>query len=150
MLIMGEVNLIFMMIGLTLAGMAVSFMPRVREMAGSYETGEYIFLIFCIAIGATTDIDSFLQQAAGLTAFMGSILLGTLLVHSLLARIFKVDADTVMITQVAGIFSTPFIGPVANRLQNREIVLSGLTLSAINFALGNFIGLSLWSGLGLN
>ena len=81
---------------------------------------------------------------------MGSILLGTLLVHSLLARIFKVDADTVMITQVAGIFSTPFIGPVANRLQNREIVLSGLTLSAINFALGNFIGLSLWSGLGLN
>ncbi|MCI4670816.1 MAG: hypothetical protein MRZ79_21960 [Bacteroidia bacterium] len=147
-LIFGEINLIFVMIGLTLTGMAVSFIPRIRKMPGTYETGEYIFLIFCIAIGATTNIEAFLQKAVGLTAFMGSILVGTLLIHSFLARIFKIDADTVMITLVSGVFSTPFIGPVANRLQNREIVVSGLTLSAINFAIGNFVGLGLWSFLG--
>lgn len=144
-LILGEINLIYVMIGLTLTGMAVSFIPRMRKMPGTYETGEYIFLIFCIAIGATTNIEVFLQKAFGLTAFMGSILLGTLLLHSLFARFFKIDADTVMITLVSGVFSTPFIGPVANRLHNREIVVSGLTLSAINFAIGNFIGLGIWN-----
>jgi len=144
LLIWEKINLIFVMIGLTLAGMCISFVPQLRKLPGTYETGEYIFLIFCVAIGATTDIEMFLRQALGLTAFMGSIMLGTLLLHAFLTRLFKIDADTVLITWVSGIFSTPFIGPVANRLNNREIVLSGLTLSAINFALGNFIGLIIW------
>ncbi|MEO0899665.1 MAG: hypothetical protein AAFY71_24860 [Bacteroidota bacterium] len=149
MLIFGELNIIFVMIGLTLMGMLVSFVPNIRKMPLTYETGEYIFLIFCIAIGATTDIQSFLQQAGGLLSFMGAIMLGNLLLHALLARIFKIDADTVMITLVSGVFSTPFIGPVANKLDNREIVVSGLTLSAINFAIGNFFGLTIYQVLEL-
>jgi uncharacterized membrane protein len=51
-------------------------------------------------------------------------------------------------TNVAGIFGPPFIGPVASAMHNREIVLTGLSLAVLNLAIGNFIGLLVFWSLG--
>ncbi|MEL7246740.1 MAG: hypothetical protein AAGM40_31170, partial [Cyanobacteria bacterium J06573_2] len=64
--------------------------------------------------------------------------------HTLMARLMRVDADTALITHIAGVFGPPFIGPVAQVMHNREIVVSGMTLSVINLAVGNFMGLFLY------
>ena len=41
---------------------------------------------------------------------------GALIIHLLLCLIFKIDADTTLITSTAGVYGPAFIGPVAESL----------------------------------
>ncbi len=64
-------------------------------------------------------------------------------VHFLLSWIFKVDADTTLITSVAGIFGPAFIGPIASVLKNKDIVVSGLTTGLVGYAIANYLGFAM-------
>jgi len=54
--------------------------------------------------------------------------------------IFRIDADTAIITSTAGIYGPAFIGPVAQAIKNREVVISGLTCGLVGYAVGNYLG----------
>lgn len=125
---------------ITLLGLAASRIKALREMPGSYETGQYLFLMFCVAAGAQIDLRVLLDSNPIIVGFMFCIFAGSLLTHFFLSKWLKIDADTALITGVAGLFGPPFIGPVAQVLDNREIVVSGLTLGVIGLAVGNFMG----------
>jgi uncharacterized membrane protein len=56
--------------------------------------------------------------------------------------VFRVDTDTVVITSTAAVFGPPFVGPVAAAINNREIVVSGMTTGVVGLALGNYVGLA--------
>ncbi len=45
-----------------------------------------------------------------------------------------------MITSTALIFSPPFVPVVAGAIQNKEVIVSGLTVGIIGYALGNYLG----------
>ena len=75
-------------------------------------------------------------------SFLGSVMLLSILIHLGLCYLFKIDRDTAIITSVAGIFGPPFVGPVAQRLKNKEIIVSGLTSGLIGYAVGNYLGLA--------
>ncbi|RMG57796.1 MAG: DUF819 family protein [Bacteroidetes bacterium] len=134
-----------LMIGLTVAGLLLSLVPAVRNWPGTYETGQYLFLIFCVAVGTLADLWVLLGAPLLSIGFMAMVAYGAVLLHTALAALLRLDSDTVLITHVAGIFGPPFIGPMAETLHNREIVVTGLTLSVINLALGNFMGLGLYA-----
>ncbi|MCK5820655.1 MAG: DUF819 family protein, partial [Bacteroidales bacterium] len=68
---------------------------------------------------------------------------GSLILHILLSMIFKVDTDTVIITSAALAFSPPFVPVVAGALKNKEVLIPGLTVGIIGYALGNYLGISL-------
>ncbi len=138
---MGQIFNMWIIILLAVLGLLASLWRPLRKIPESYPTGDYAFLIFCLAVGASVNLADLLGQAPYMFVFMTAIGLSAMLIHSLLMRLFQVDADTALITQVAGIMGPPFIGPVAEKLDNREIVVSGITLGAINLALGNLIGL---------
>jgi uncharacterized membrane protein len=69
------------------------------------------------------------------------VIVFSLLLHSLLARLFKIDADTVIITSTALICSPPFVPLIAGSLNNRRIIVSGLTVGLIGYAIGNYLGM---------
>ena len=131
----------WIIIFLAVGGLVASLWRPLRELPGTYPTGEYLFLVFCLAVGSRVNLGDLITSAPMIILFMGTTALGSVIIHSLIAKIFRIDADTVLITHVAGIFGPPFIGPVAERLQNREIIVSGMTLGVINLAIGNMIGL---------
>ena len=131
--------------GITLLGLAASTIPKVQQLTYSYESGEYLFLVFCLVSGAMIDLPVLLGSGGTQLGFMATVVTSTLIVHSLLARIVKLDADTTLITQVAGIYGPPFIGPVASTMDNREIVVSGLTISVVNLVIGNLLGLGMFA-----
>jgi uncharacterized membrane protein len=62
--------------------------------------------------------------------------------HFALAALFRIDADTALITSTATIFGPPFIGPVARALRNRELMVSGLTTGIMGYAVGTYLGLA--------
>ncbi len=142
-LIRGKIADGWMIVFITLGGLGASLIPRIRNLPLTYESGEYIFLVFCVAIGSQVDLHTFLQNSHPIMGLMACTLYGGIFLHILLARIFRIDADTVVITITAGTFGPPFIGPIANSLQNREIVASGMTIGVAGLALGNFVGLLL-------
>jgi uncharacterized membrane protein len=148
LLLAGSMNETIVVVSLTLLGLAFSLIRPVRELSGAYETGQYIFLIFCVAAGVMVDLGTLLEGVPQLIGFMAVALFGAIGLHCLLAYLFKLDADTVLITSSAGIFGPPFIGPVANVMRNRQIVPSGMTIGVIGLALGNLIGLAVawWWG----
>lgn len=147
-LIFGKMNVAFIILGLTTLGIAASFNTKIRTMPGSYELGQYLLLIFAISVGSMANVNTLLSEFDSLLYYTALTLLTTVAMHSVLAYIFKIDRDTMIITSTASVFGPPFVGCVAEALGNREIVVAGLTTGLVGYAIGNFLGLGLASLLG--
>lgn len=129
-------------LSLTTLGLLASLWRPLRKLAWSYEAGDYLLLMFCTAIGALVDIQRLTQSTAILTflGFAACLMGGAIVIHMILAAIFRIDADTTLITSSAGIFGPPFIGPIASALKNRALLVSGLTMSIAGLAIGTYLG----------
>jgi len=66
-----------------------------------------------------------------------------LVLHLLLARLFRIDRDTVMITSTAALYGPVFVAQVATVIGNKKLVLAGIALGLLGYAIGNYLGLSL-------
>jgi uncharacterized membrane protein len=51
-----------------------------------------------------------------------------------------VDADTMMVTSTALICSPPFVPVIAGAIRNREVIVPGLTVGILGYAIGNYLG----------
>lgn len=56
---------------------------------------------------------------------------------------FKIDADTLIVASTALICSPPFVPVMAGVLKNKQIIVTGLTIGIIGYALGNYLGVSI-------
>jgi len=130
-------------LSVTTLGIALSFVPRIRNLAGAYETGQYLMLIFAVAIGTLANIREMADAFSTVFVFVAIVLGASILFHYLLAALFRIDADTVLITSTAAVFGPAFVGPIAAVLKNREIVVSGLTTGVVGYAVGNYAGLAI-------
>lgn len=135
-------------LGVTTTGIALSFVTRIREQAATYPTGQYLFLVFAVAIGSRANLPQLVADFATVFPYLASVLVGAVLLHWLLAAIFRIDRDTVLITSTAAVFGPPFVGPVASALGNRDIVVAGMTTGVVGLALGNYLGLAVANILG--
>ncbi|OUS40185.1 hypothetical protein A9R00_07300, partial [Oleispira antarctica] len=128
-------------IGITSLGLAASFIPKIRNLANSFQLGMYLILVFCFTMGTMTDMSIFTDIDLGLASYISFILVGSLLMQALLCKLFKVDTDTFLITSSAAIMSVPFIPVIAGALKNREILLPGFAAAIIGYAVGNYLGI---------
>jgi uncharacterized membrane protein len=130
-------------LSVTTLGIALSFVPRIRSLTGAYETGQYLLLIFAVAIGTLANIKEMAEAFSTVFVFVAIVLGGSILLHYLLAALFRIDVDTVLITSTAAVFGPAFVGPIAAVLRNREIVVSGLATGVVGYAVGNYAGLAI-------
>jgi len=125
---------------ITSFGIAFSFIPGVKNIQKSFQAGMYIILIFCIVVSSMADIRKLVNISFNLFWYVGLAMYGSHLLHAFLARIFKIDADTVIISGSALILSPPFVPVVAGALRNREVILTGLIVGIAGYAVGNYLG----------
>ena len=126
---------------LTTLGIACSFIRPVHNLKHSYDLGMYFIYIFCIVVASMADLTS-LDLAGGLN-LMGYLLFavfGSLAIQAILARIFKIDADTMIIASVTFINSPPFVPMMVAAMKNKSVLVTGLTLGIIGYAVGNYLG----------
>lgn len=128
---------------ITTLGIVASLHPRIHRLQGNFDAGMYLILIFSIDAASMADVNKFTDISPYLFFYVAFAIIGTILLHILLAKIFRVDADTVIITSVAMVTSPPFVPMVAASIKNREIIISGLTVGIIGYAIGNYLGVSL-------
>ena len=128
---------------ITTFGIAFSFIPRIKNIRKTFQTGMYIILIFCIVVSSMADVRKLVNISFDLFWFVGLAMFGSHLLHAFLARFFKIDADTVIISGSALICSPPFVPVVAGALKNREVILTGLIVGIAGYAVGNYLGVAI-------
>lgn len=143
LLITGTLDVVIIMLVVTTCGIGFSFIKKVRSAPGSYTVGQYLILMFSFGIGISFRIESLNKEALLLLAMFATAQFGSLLVHLLLCKVCKIDADTALITSTAGIYGPAFIVPVAEALDNREVVLPGLICGILGYAIGNYLGIGI-------
>lgn len=126
---------------LTTLGIGCSFIRPIHNLKHSYDLGMYFIYIFCIVVASMADLTS-LDLVGGLH-LMGYLLFavfGSLTIQAILARIFKIDADTMVIASVTFINSPPFVPMMVAAMKNKSVLVIGLTLGIIGYAVGNYLG----------
>ena len=136
----GWFSVVFILM-LTTLGIAGTFFKRIRNLTRSYDIGMYLIYIFSMVIASMADL-SRLQLAEGINqfAFIAFAIFVSLAIHALLCRLFKVDADSMVISSVAFINSPPFVPMVSAFMHNKKTLVTGLSIGLIGYAIGNYLG----------
>jgi uncharacterized membrane protein len=128
---------------ITTLGIAASLIPAVKKLDKSFELGMYLILIFCMVIASRANLANIDFVAMKIAAYVALVVFGSMMIQAFLSWIFRIDADTYIITSTAMITNPAVVLAVAGSLRNREIIFSGLSVSIIGLAVGNYLGIFL-------
>ncbi len=141
MLFADEYQVMIIILSITTMGLIASFIPMLRRTPKSYELGMYLILVFSLVVASMADMNKFSMEAIPIFLYVSFTITLSLLLHLILSKIFKIDADTMIITSTALICSPPFVPVIAGALNNRSIIISGLTIGIVGYAIGNYLGI---------
>ena len=129
----------------TFALIAANTKP-VKKLTFSYDLGLYLIYIFSITIASMADVTK-LNIREGLYAFLFLffVIFVSLLLQVILSKLLKVDADMMIATSVALINSPPFVPIVVSAMENKKVLVPGITVGIIGFALGNYLGFFIYN-----
>lgn len=145
LLLTGEMNAAIVMMGVTTVGVGMSFVKKVKKIKFTFDVGQYIILAFSLALGSLVDIQEMLKMSPQILGFVAVAMLGAIFIHLIFAIIFRVDVDTAIITSTAGVYGPAFVIPVADAIKNKEVIVAGLTSGLVGYAVGNYLGLLVYT-----
>jgi len=138
----GKLDVMIIMLVVTTCGIGFSFVKKVRTAHGSFAMGQYLIYMFSVGIGLSFKLTAITAEMVSLLLFLGFVQTGAVVLHFMLAKIFKMDGAVTLITSTAGIYGPAFIMPVANALNRRALILPGLLCGILGYTLGNYLGIS--------
>ena len=142
-LISGKIdNMLVLILTMTTLSIAASFLPFVRKMEKSYDAGMYLVLIFSLVVATMVDITAIdYKSGINIIMYIAFVIFCSLILSMILAKIFKVDSDTMVITSVALINSPLFVPMIAENMKNKNVIITGITVGIIGYAVGNYLGI---------
>ena len=141
----GSPNMTVLILLLTTLAIAASFLPPMRRQQHSFDIGLYCVYVFCLAIATACDIRQMdISGSLPILYYLGFIILGSLVLQILFAKMLKIDGDSVMVCSVALINSPPFVPLAAALLDNKDIVILGITIGLLGYMLGNYLGIGIF------
>ena len=127
---------------LTSFGLLASFIPQIRNNQAASKLGMYLIYVFSFCVAASLDMAALATMDATILIFVIVATFGSLVLHAILCRLFRIDVDTFLITSVAALMSPAFVPMVARNLRNPGILMSGMATGILGFAIGNYLGIS--------
>lgn len=141
----GSPNMTVLILLLTTLSIAASFIPSMRQQQHSFDIGLYCVYVFCLAIASACNVREMdIAGSLPILYYLGFIVLGSLILQILFAKLLKIDGDSVMVCSVALINSPPFVPLAAALLNNKNIVVLGITIGLLGYMLGNYLGIGLY------
>jgi uncharacterized membrane protein len=141
-------KMVVVILTITTLGLAASFIRRINRIRKSFQLGMFLIVVFSMAIASMADIRALFSLSGGIFFFVLIAVFGSFIVQVFLSWILKIDTDTTLITSTSMVFSPPFVPVVAGALKNREVIISGITVGLVGYALGNYLGVTLALVLG--
>ena len=95
-----------------------------------------------MAIASMADLSNLqIMENLNMIAFLTFAIFVSLFIHAIICRLFKVNADSMVISSVAFINSPPFVPMIANAMKNRAALVTGITAGLMGYAVGNYLGI---------
>lgn len=142
LLVPSEFQMVTVILTITTLGIAVAFIPWVNKIEKTFELGMYFILVFCITVASMANLHTIFQiEFINLFIYVVIATFGSMLIHIVLSVIFKIDTDSTIITITALSMSPPFVPVVAGALKNKNIIVMGITIGVIGYAIGNYLGI---------
>lgn len=137
-------QMVVVILSITTLAILASLIKQINRIEKTFQLGMYLILVFSLTVASMADLKSmFGIGMLNLILFITWCYFGSLILHLILAKIFRVDADNFLITATAFIFSPPFVPLVANALKNKDVIVTGITGGIIGYILGNYFGVGL-------
>ena len=128
-------------LGITTFAIIASFFKPIKKLDKSYDTGMYLIYIFSITVASMADLRNIhLAEELNVLGFLFFIIFGSLFLLWILGAIFKVDADLTVIASVALVNSPPFVPMIVSAQKNKSMLIPGITIGLVGFAVGNYLG----------
>ena len=126
---------------LTTLGIAASFWKPLKTRKYNESTAMYFIYVFSIVVASMADLRNLdLSGGLNMLGYLTLVIFGSLLLNILLAKLFKLDADTTVICSVSFICSPPFVPMMSAAMKNDRILVVGLSAGIIGYAAGNYLG----------
>jgi uncharacterized membrane protein len=136
--------MVVVILSITTLGFLLSLSKKINRIEKTFQLGMYLILVFSLTVASMANLRiMFTIGMLNLILFITWCYFGSLILHIILAKIFRIDADNFLITSAAFIFSPPFVPMIANALKNKDVIVTGITGGIIGYIVGNYLGVAL-------
>ena len=140
LLITGTLNELVVILTITTLSIIASFFKPVRALPKTFELGMFFILIFSVIVASMFDINSVNGGSLYIGGFVLWIIGISVGLHLLLCRIAKVSGDLFCVCQVGLLCSPPFVPPIAGAMKNKKVLISGIVVGLVGYAVGTYLG----------
>lgn len=138
--------MMFFILAITTISIAVSFWKHIHKYGYGYDIGMYFIYIFSLVVASMADVRALdFSGALWIVGFLFFMEVVSLSIQLLSAKLFKVDADTAVIASVTYINSPPFVPMIAASMRNSRVLMPGLSIGIVGYAVGNYLGVLICS-----
>ena len=139
----GKLNELVIILTITTLAIIASFFKKVRELSKTFELGMFFILIFSVIVASLFDIHSVNGGSLMIGMFVAWVMVIAALLHLLFCRIAHVSGDLFCVSQIALLCSPPFVPPVVGAMQNKKVLISGIVIGLVGYAIGTYLGVAI-------
>ena len=126
---------------LTTFGIVASFWKPLKKRRHGYDIGMYFIYIFSVVVASMADLRSLsIKGSLDMLGYLTFVIFVSLFVQVLIAKLLRIDADTMTVSSVAYICSPPFVPVMVAAMKNRSVLAGGLAVGVVGYAAGNYLG----------
>ena len=135
------ISMIALILSITTLSLLLTNWKEVSSWDKSYDAGMYLIYVFCLVMATMADLSTInWSQSFYILIFQAVIIFGSLALIVLLAKLFRIDADTAVITSNTLINSPICVPMIAATMKNKDVIVTGITNGLAGYAVGNYIG----------
>ncbi|MBR2167830.1 MAG: DUF819 family protein [Paludibacteraceae bacterium] len=138
----GKLNELVIILTITTLAIIASFFKKVRELPKTFELGMFFILVFSVIVASLFDIHSVNGGSLMIGLFVAWVMVIAALLHLLFCRIAHVSGDLFCVSQIALLCSPPFVPPVVGAMQNKKVLISGIVIGLVGYAIGTYLGVA--------
>lgn len=139
-IITGKLNELVIILTITTLAIIASFNKKIRSLPKTFELGMFFILIFSIVVASQFDVQGIDSSVISMLFFVLYIMLVAVGIHLLLCRIFKISGDLFGVASIGLLCSPPFIPPIAGAMGNPKVLISGIIIGLVGYAVGTYMG----------
>ena len=143
LLLTGTLNELVVILTITTLSIIASFFKKVRELPKTFELGMFFILIFSVIVASLFDIHSVNGGSLMIGGFVAWVMIIAAGLHLLFCRIAHVSGDLFCVSQIALLCSPPFVPPVVGAMQNKKVLISGIVIGLVGYAIGTYLGVTI-------
>lgn len=140
---MPRLNELIIILTITTLAIVASFFKTIRLLPKTFELGMFFILIFSVVVASQFDIYSINMSALNLGLFVMYIMVTSVVLHVIFSKISKVPGDLFTVAHIGLLCSPPFIPPIVSAMKNKKVLISGIVIGLVGYAIGTYLGVLL-------